>query len=56
MLAGDGCLVMSTNKTSQAKPKLPRGKSGKKPAAAARINQATTEDLQREGLGVAAKE
>lgn len=47
---------MTTKKTAPTKPKLPRGKSGKKPAAAARINQATTEDLQREGLGVAAKE
>lgn len=47
---------MTTKKTSAAKPKLPRGKGGKKPAADARINQATTEDMQREGLGVAAKE
>ena len=47
---------MTTNKSSAAKPKLPRGKGGKKPAAAAKINQATTEDLQRAGLGIAAKE
>ena len=47
---------MTNNKTIAAKPKLPRGKSGKKPAAAARSNQATTEDLQRAGLGIAAKE
>lgn len=46
-----------TNKPAvPAKPKLPRGRGGKKPAASAKINQATTEDMQREGLGVAAKE
>lgn len=39
-----------------AKPKSPRGRGGKKPAGSAKINQATTEDMQREGLGVAAKE
>lgn len=46
-----------TNKPSgPSKPKLPRERGGKKPAASTRNNQATTEDMEREGLGVAAKE
>ena len=46
-----------TNSTSQtSKPKLPRGKRGKPATVASKTNQATTEDMQREGLGVAAKE
>lgn len=47
---------MTKDKSAPAKPKLPRGRGGNKPAASAKINQATTEDMQREGLGVAAKE
>ena len=47
---------MTSKKSGQTEPKLPRGRAGKKPLATAKINQATTEDLQREGLGVAAKE
>lgn len=46
---------MTNKKSVPTKAKLPRGKSGKKPAAA-RTNQATTEDMQRAGLGIAAKE
>ena len=38
------------------KPRLPHGRGGNKPAASDKINQATTEDMEREGLGVAAKE
>ncbi len=38
------------------KPKLPHGRGGTKPAAADKINQATTEDMEREDLGIAAKE
>jgi len=41
--------------TGSSKARLPR-RSAAKPAASAKINQATIEDLQREGLGVAAKE
>jgi hypothetical protein len=47
---------MTKAPTRPTKAKLPRGRGGAKPAAADKINQATTEDLQREGLGVAAKE
>ena len=47
---------MSKKNTSPTKPKLPRGRGGNKPAAAAQINQATTEEFEREGLGIAAKE
>ncbi|MEO7635249.1 MAG: hypothetical protein ABIS38_06345 [Sphingomicrobium sp.] len=47
---------MTSTKTGSTKPKLPRGRAAKKPLAAAKSNQATTEDMQREGLGVAAKE
>lgn len=38
------------------KPKLPHGRAGPKPAAPDKINQATTEDMEREHLGIAAKE
>ena len=47
---------MTNKPTGPSKAKLPRGRGGNKPAASAKINQATTEDMQREGLGVAAKE
>ena len=47
---------MTNHKPGRTKPKLPHGRVGKKPAATDKINQATTEDMQREGLGVAAKE
>lgn len=40
--------------TDRSKPRLPRGSGGKAPAA--QLNQATTEEFEREGLGVAAKE
>lgn len=42
-------------KTIQSKPKLPRGRRGKKPDSG-EVNQATAEDFEREGMGVAAKE
>ena len=47
---------MTKAPSKPAKPKLPRGRRGAKPAASEKINQATTEDMQREGLGIAAKE
>lgn len=47
---------MSKKNTSPTKPKLPRGRGSNKPASSTKINQATIEDMQREGLGVAAKE
>ena len=37
-------------------PKLPRGRGGTKPSSSDKLNQATTEDMEREELGVAAKE
>jgi hypothetical protein len=36
-------------------PKLPRGKPGKKPPARA-LNQATADEFDEEGMGVAPKE
>ena len=51
-----GSLGMTSKPTGPSKPKLPRSRGGKKPSASTKINQATTEDMQREGLGVAAKE
>ncbi len=42
-------------KASAPKPRIPRGKRGKKPASA-EINQATANEFEREGLGVAPKE
>ena len=47
---------MSKAPTKPAKPRLPESRAGIKPAASDKINQATTEDLQREDLGIAAKE
>ena len=47
---------MTKKNSGPTKPKLPRGRGGNKPASSAKSNQATIEDMQREGLGVAAKE
>jgi hypothetical protein len=43
---------MTKSPSKPAKPRLPRGRRG----ATENINQATTEDMQREDLGIAAKE
>ena len=42
-------------KTSPSKPRLPRGKRGKK-IDSGETNQATAQEFEREGLGVAPKE
>ena len=47
---------MTSKPPAKTKPKLPRGRAANKPAASDKINQATTEDMQRENLGIAAKE
>ncbi len=47
---------MTKKPSGPSKAKLPRGRGGNKPVASSKTNQATTEDMQREGLGVAAKE
>lgn len=47
---------MTNRPARPTKAKLPRGRGAAKPAASEKINQATTEDMQREELGIAAKE
>ncbi len=46
---------MTDTTKEAAKPKLPRGRRGAKPQDDSQ-NQATVEEFEREGLGVAAKE
>lgn len=42
-------------KKAASKPKAPRGKPGGKPASN-KLNQATSAEFEREGMGVAPKE
>jgi len=42
-------------KPQQTKPKVPRGKDGRKPDPK-QVNQATSKEFEREGMGVAPKE
>lgn len=46
---------MKTPANSNSKPKVPRGRRGAKPKDENQ-NQATTEEFEQEGLGVAPKE
>jgi len=46
---------MTKPATKGPKPKTPRGRRGAKPGASD-MNQATTEEFQREDMGVAPKE
>lgn len=46
---------MTKPATKRPKPKTPRGRKGAKPGQS-NINQATTEEFEREDMGVAAKE
>ncbi len=46
---------MKMSKPSQAKPRVPRGRRGQK-AGSRETNQATVEEFEREGMGVAPKE
>jgi hypothetical protein len=41
-------------KPDRSKPKIPRGRGGK--AAPKQLNQATSKEFEREGMGVAPKE
>ena len=46
---------MKRPKTPATNPKLPRGRRGAKPADD-QLNQATADEFEQEGMGVAAKE
>jgi hypothetical protein len=39
-----------------SRPKVPRGRRGGKTGADDELNQATTQEFEREGMGVASKE
>lgn len=46
--------LMNQSPTKKSKPKAPRGRGGK--AANRDMNQATTDDFEREDMGIAPKE
>jgi hypothetical protein len=46
---------MTKPSTKGSKPKMPRGRKGAKPAGS-NLNQATTDEFEREDMGVAPKE
>jgi hypothetical protein len=47
--------MTTTKQDSKSKPKVPRGKRGKTPGDD-ELNQATADEFDREGMGVAPKE
>ena len=46
---------MARSSPAKSKAKLPRGRTGKKPNEA-QLNQATSDEFEREGMGIAPKE